>query len=380
LSQTAGEKKKRSPWNPRLVGELASDEEEQALAGEEEDEEEEEEEEEVDPPESDYIGSSPEEHFDMTAAAGMKGNTRVMNRDRRYEEEEGSTVAANACMPISPAQHVAPTGPHPNKKGSGWDIYGEQRPQRPQVSHAYVDINARYLEVEGATDRRVRTASIAHKKNSAKAPSVSTVRKMGTHATGRGSELTAKDVLGDLGLANVDEHWKLTSTMQGLGDSNNLVEVTPGACRFGYLRKGSVYRMAFFLRNLDVDVTRFSIAPLNSPYVRIDYKPGHLAPGLAIKIVVEIAATKPAKIQQLIEVKVKAHIIRVPVTGHVLNNDAYDDLDAQSLALHGRRIGRHHEISQANKQGPVELVTDEAYCRKVLGDDDYDPWPLELSA
>lgn len=270
-------------------------------------------------------------------------------------------------LPIVPEQHSNSTGPNPDKKGAAWDIYGEPRVQPPPVSHAYVSINKDYLEIEGATDRRVRTASIAHKKNAAKAPNVSAVRKTGLHTLGLSTQISAKEILDDLGISGHDEHWKLSSTMQGLGDSNQLVEVSPGTCRFGPCRLGSMYRMTLFLRNLDVDVTRFNVAPVTSEFVSVKYTPGHIAPGMAAKIVVELTALAPAKIEQLVEVKVKAHHLRVPVTGIIFDAEEYDRLDAESLALHGRRIGRHQERNENNKPGPVELIRDEAYCRKRLG-------------
>jgi len=235
------------------------------------------------------------------------------------------------------------------------------------VSQAHVELNTAYMEVEGATDRRVRTCSIANKKNAAKAPSVSTVRKTGTHALGRGAELGAQEILGDMGIeGGQEEFWKLTSTMQGLGNSNKLVEVTPGACRFGPLRLGAMYRMSIYVRNLDVDVTRFNVMPVKSDFVRVSYTPGHLAPGMAAKIVVEIAALSPAKIEQLVEVRLKAHVVSVPVTARIFDAEEYDRLDAESLAINGRRIGRHRERDERNKAGPVELIQDEVYCRKVM--------------
>ncbi|CAE8723758.1 unnamed protein product, partial [Polarella glacialis] len=163
----------------------------------------------------------------------------------------------------------------------------------------------------------------------------------------------------------------------GLGDVNQLVEVVPGSCRFGPLRLGSLYRMAFWVRNLDVDVTRFNVTPLQSDFVKVHFQPGHLAPGISTKMVVEVLALGPAKIEQLIEIKVKAHVVRVPVTARVFDAEEYDRLDAESLALHGRRIGRHRERGENNKPSPVQLVTDPAYCRKVLGQS-YLPPPAEF--
>ena len=48
--------------------------------------------------------------------------------------------------------------------------------------------------------------------------------------------------------------------------SPDLPQVQPGAIRFGALRAGGVYRLPVFLKNLDVDVTRYTIKPLEEPY------------------------------------------------------------------------------------------------------------------
>jgi len=348
--------KKRSPWNPLLLGESPEND---AQDGQELQEQQ--------SPEAQDDGQdqrvrmqAAQEGYPGAQAGGMQGEGDLMDSDQYNMQQQPR-------LPIVAEDADAPPGPHPDKKGNLWDIYGQPRVQRPVASHAYVMLNSDYLEVEGATDRRVRTSSIAHKKNAGKAPSVSTVRKTGQHALGTGTEIAAKEILGELGLTNPEEHWKLTSSMQGLGDSNSLVEVTPGICRFGPVRQGGVYRMAFYLRNLDVDVTRFNVGRLKSEFVSVSHQPGQIAPGMAAKIVVEIMAKQPGKVEQLVEVRVKAHVIRIPVTARILEAEEYDRLDAERLVLHGKSIGRHREKSDGGEKRAVEVVADENYCRKVLG-------------
>jgi hypothetical protein len=346
---------KRSPWNPLLLGEAP--EAEQGAAMDQRDDD-------GDVPDQGVHWSAAEEAVEAAEEAqyGRMGEEPGLEQPR---------------LPMAGEDGDAPVGPHPDKKGNLWDIYGQPRTQRPVASHAYVMLNTDFLEVEGATDRRVRTSSIAHKKNAGKAPSVSSIRKTGQHAVATGTEIAAKEILGELGLSCPEEHWKLTSTMQGLGDSNSLVEVTPGICRFGPVRQGGVYRMAFFLRNTDVDVTRFNIAPLKSDFVKVSHQPGQIAPGMAAKIVVEVLAKQPGKVEQLVEVRVKAHIIRVPVTARIMEAEEYDRLDAESMALHHRHIGRHREKSDAGEKRAVEVVTDERYCRRALGENNYRPQPSD---
>jgi len=352
-------KVKRSPWNPLLLGEMGEGEAQDGL------------EDQVEQVQEARDGQEQELRWQAgeDPGADAQGPTDGMG---------GDAFSPQARLPIVAEDTDTPAGPHPDKKGNLWDIYGQPRQQRPVASHAYVMLNTEFLEVEGATDRRVRTSSIAHKKNAGKAPSVSSVRKTGQHALCTGTEIAAKEILGELGMSNPEEHWKLTSSMQGLGDSNSLVEVTPGICRFGPVRQGGVYRMGFFLRNLDVDVTRFNVTPLKSEFVKVSHQPGQIAPGMAAKVVVEIMAKQPGKVEQLVEVRVKAHVIRVPVTARILEAEEYDRLDAESMALHRRHIGRHREKSDAGEKRAVEVVTDEKYCRKVLGETNYRPQPADF--
>merc|ERR1740117_1170447 len=130
--------------------------------------------------------------------------------------------------------------------------------------------------------------------------------------------------------------------------------------------------MSFSIRNLDVDVTRFNVMPLDRPargsdrpseFVSVRHQPGHIAPGMASKITVEVAAREPAVVEQLVEVRVKAHIIRVPVMARVFAADEYDELDANSVRQSGRHIGKHRAGVDGQGKGPVE-VAEEAYCKR----------------
>lgn len=342
----------RTPWNPRLVDEEDPDE---VFVLEEEDE--------VDP-----AAGSPKRQQgggEFTAAP-------IRQQPDHEVDYDAPTSHRDIGHPkLYPERPSSPVGPHPDKKSSMYDVYGVKKDPPKAVPKAYVSYNKDFLEVESAVDRRVRTASIAHKKNATHAPSVSAVRKSGSFLDGSGVDRAA-GVLNKLDLPGAKDNWQLTSTMQGLGDPTRLVDVSPGICRFGPLRAGCVYRMAFYLRNLDVDTTRFNVARMDSAFVNVKYSPQLLAPGMAAKIVVEIVAGAPARVEQLIEVRVKAHVVQVPVTARIFEADEYDRLDADSMNMHGRHIGR------LRKGGPIELVTEESYCKKVLGER-YKEFPDHLS-
>jgi len=330
---------KHNPWNPKLVGELEGEHEEVDDAGlqlaEEEDE--------------DFVGGMPE------LAEGVGTSDCMFTPSSRLPRVPEQPEAAN-----QEGVDCLPAGPHPTKRGAAWDNYGRPRPpRRPPTNPAHLQINHDYLEVEGATDRRVRTCSIAQKKNAVKAPSVSNVRKTGAHGP------MMESLAGDGAAAA----WGLASTMQGLGDPERLVEVVPSSCRFGPLRTGCIYCMSVSVRNLDVDVTRFSVVPLGNRMVRVKHSPGGIAPGMAMRLLIEIACLEPTSIEEVVEVRSKAQVVRFPVTARIHEAKEYDNLDAQALSVNGRRIREPAERKGrgGRELGTVELITDEDYCRSVIG-------------
>ncbi|OLQ08816.1 hypothetical protein AK812_SmicGene7668 [Symbiodinium microadriaticum] len=191
--------------------------------------------------------------------------------------------------------------------GPTWDVYGEPRGPKlgkrmnvqivppairalqGKISQAYVGVNADYMEVEGPTGRKTNTAALAHKR----------------------------------------------SHVKGLGDNHMLVEVMPGACRFGPLHDGrgastdvcgqfSKIR-SVYVRNLEVDVTRH----------------GNQVDGRG-KTEKSSRDCRRADSQ--------AHIVRVPITARIVG---------------------------AEEPGPVQLITEPSYCKKVMGPT-WQPPPVEF--
>mmetsp|Transcript_102982 Transcript_102982/g.297810 ORF Transcript_102982/g.297810 Transcript_102982/m.297810 type:complete len:171 (+) Transcript_102982:3-515(+) len=145
--------------------------------------------------------------------------------------------------------------------------------------------------------------------------------------------------------------------------------------------------MSFYIRNLDVDVMRYIVTSSSKgsskDFVKICHTPGelvgdaankiagHLAPGMAKKVIVEIAAHTPAIVEQLIEVSVKAHRIKVPVFARILDVEEYEKEDYTEMAIRNRHIGRaqeHGDMASGGKPPPVEQVSDPSYIKKVFDD------------
>ncbi|CAD7930868.1 unnamed protein product [Amoebophrya sp. A25] len=251
-----------------------------------------------------------------------------------------------------PSRCSSPKGPHPDKKGPHWDVYGNKRMVGKPISQAFISVNDAYLQREGPTDKRTRTSSLVNKKNALEAPGVQQVLKSGCHVlTGDPKQTLARAKGAVQALktedASKDLKWELSATMQGLGDPNKLVEAVPGHVRFGLLRRGAVYQITLQLKNLDCEPTRFNIKQPDSEYVKIAYSPMPVAPGLSMNVSVELWGWHSAKILQVIEASCKAAIVKIPVSARVVEAEEYDRLDAESVLLNGKRImGSHVRLQE----------------------------------
>jgi len=253
------------------------------------------------------------------------------------------------------ARPTTPPGPHPDKKSIKYDVYGRHRPVATQKPQAFISTNLDFLQVEAETDRRVRTSSVVLKKNARLAASCSAVRRAGCHTLPGSEHQRGVGAVVDADVAPHDQ--QMTGSMQGLGNPDRLVEVSPGALRFGLLRQGAVYRMHVFVKNLDVDLQRYTVKPVEPPFLRLWYEQKPLASGMSVKITVEVQAHAPAQIEQFLDVRLKSHQVKVPIFAQVLDWEQYDQLDEESIRLHARRV----------LKPSVEVLQDDAYMKKVLG-------------
>ncbi|CEM12924.1 unnamed protein product [Vitrella brassicaformis CCMP3155] len=258
-----------------------------------------------------------------------------------------------------------PFPPHPNKKSASFDVYGRPREVGRPRERPFMTLNPA-MYVEGPVDRRVRVAAVASRKNAAQAPSVSTLRMTGAGlcaAMQRGSvpkdtphlSMVAYNAL----KGHVDSNMDLmrTASMQGLGDPNTLVQVEPPSLRFGPLRQGHIYRLHFKLRNFDVDVCRFNVKGPQSNLINIHYTPQAVPPGLALPVTVELCATVAARVEQIVSVRHKAHILQLPVIAEVLEPEQFDRLHEQMIDAQGRPLLKK----------TIEVVSDPKAIAKKLG-------------
>merc|ERR1712038_1162746 len=85
--------------------------------------------------------------------------------------------------------------------------------------------------------------------------------------------------------------------------------------------------------------------------------------GMAMRLSIEVACLEPALIEEVVEVRSKAQVVRFPVTARVHEAREYDDLDAQALSVNGRRI---REPAERKGRGGRELGTVELILTKII--------------
>ena len=55
---------------------------------------------------------------------------------------------------------------------------------------------------------------------------------------------------------------------------------------------------------------------------------------MSVKVIIELIAHGPVKIDTFLDVRVKAHTVKVPIQARVLEAEEYDSLETESLRSH----------------------------------------------
>jgi hypothetical protein len=100
-------------------------------------------------------------------------------------------------------------------------------------------------------------------------------------------------------------------------------ELMPAAAAFGTLRAGCIYRLGFKLINVSAIPQRFN-GKCHSPALRLVFRPGVAAPGMAVPIEVEVGCEAAAEIHEIVTVVTERESISLPVSASVLSDEAYE--------------------------------------------------------
>ena len=97
--------------------------------------------------------------------------------------------------------------------------------------------------------------------------------------------------------------------------------VLPTHCRFGILKKGSIYSTSITMLNSGIDSTRFRIQKPESPLISVYYKKGPVAPGMTVQIEVRIDTQQIQdqifKISDKIIVVTETEYLHIPVSAEI---------------------------------------------------------------
>ncbi|KAF4676921.1 sperm associated antigen 17 [Perkinsus chesapeaki] len=276
---------------------------------------------------------------------------------------------------------ITPDGPHPDKRGAQWDVYGEPRETRRHEEEPFILRNEEFVLTEAPVDRRIRTSSLARKLEAVEAPgamevrgsvvTVLQVRRAGGHRGPMDPYVHALAFSGNVEGDEVPPVEYLTGSLLGLGDPNKLIEVSPVRLAFGSVRQHGIYRMVVKVRNLDADVTRLKLrvignVPTKEAVVLPIYRPGPLPPGLAMYVGVEIIAREPCTVEVVLQIAAKGQLAQLPVVADVVSQRDYDCLPTGKS-----KVSMYRSVKDA--YGPIEpwgdmvlSLTDEKYCRRFF--------------
>lgn len=99
----------------------------------------------------------------------------------------------------------------------------------------------------------------------------------------------------------------------------SLFIVTPTKINFGSVVIGSTYRHSLSVVNSGIDTGRYTVKHQNNQQVTIHYTPGPVAPGISVKLDVELRATQLGAIQDEIRIETETEIFRVPLIAKVVD-------------------------------------------------------------
>ncbi|CAG9328564.1 unnamed protein product [Blepharisma stoltei] len=219
-------------------------------------------------------------------------------------------------------------------KTNNFDVYGQPREIRPTVhsirSTSPVRVpNEKFILTESATDRRIRTISQSGRPQ-IKAPTVQEMRREGTHT------ILYKALMKKQSYREMIDTQNMMITAFTADPLKRNLQVIPASVRFGVVKDGEVYEMQIVIKNEDNQLLRFTIRQPPKKNVKIVYKPTPIAPGMTTRLIVELNANHPEKVEVEFEVATKAEIYKIPIFANVVNESEFDAINDESLKLHGR--------------------------------------------
>eukprot|EP00455_Lapot_gusevi_P053131 TRINITY_DN8223_c0_g1_i3.p1 TRINITY_DN8223_c0_g1~~TRINITY_DN8223_c0_g1_i3.p1 ORF type:complete len:705 (-),score=191.71 TRINITY_DN8223_c0_g1_i3:105-2219(-) len=106
-----------------------------------------------------------------------------------------------------------------------------------------------------------------------------------------------------------------------IGVTTGQFRVQPEVCEFGSLRVGCTYRLAVQLTNVGAEKARFTIdsVPPAAMNVRVLYRPGPVAAGMAVRLEIELYAGELGDWRQDLVIRTERDTFRLPMSASVVD-------------------------------------------------------------
>ena len=131
------------------------------------------------------------------------------------------------------------------------------------------------------------------------------------------------------------------------------LQVIPACLRFGVVKVSEIYEMQILLKNEDNQLLRFIIRQPARKDVRVLFKPAPIAPGMFVKLSVEVSLKQPEKVETEFEIATKTEIFKIPVFANAVYQDEYEKINEESLRLHGRNVLKPTVKAKTTQQSTI---------------------------
>ena len=131
------------------------------------------------------------------------------------------------------------------------------------------------------------------------------------------------------------------------------LQVIPASLRFGVIKSAETYEMSILLKNEDSQLLRFIVRQPLRKDIRVLFKPAPIAPGMFVKLIVELIVKNPEKLESEFEIATKTEIYKIPIFANVVSSEEYDRVNDESLRLQGRGVLKPTVKAKNNQQSVV---------------------------
>jgi hypothetical protein len=87
--------------------------------------------------------------------------------------------------------------------------------------------------------------------------------------------------------------------------------------------------------------------------VKVLFKPAPIAPGMFVKLAVEICLKQGEKLESEFEIATKTEIYKIPVFANAVPHEDYEKINEEAIRLHGRNILKPSVKAKTSQQSTV---------------------------